>query len=361
MNNDSPMFKTLRQVEETLNTYYEIQDWQGIRIILAITLAHYIPGEPLWVRIIGASRSGKTELLRAILSHESDATELEAMTPASIRGGLKDGKKVLERLHGKLVITKDLATLVTMRKDARQEILGLLRSVKDGQLSSDFGNEIGHISQNAKFDWIIATTPIIEGSRQIESLLGERYVDLRWIPGNREEMAFRAANNNPNLTTIRSLIAEQVRSLMDRAREMMTSGGIKLNESETRYVAKLADAVALCRSQLHKDNENHLLAIPQPEIGTSLAQDLSRIALGLGLLGIEDYQLYIDRLAWDCIPSVRATIIRTIKSGHVSAYDLLEYSRLPKSTLYFHLNDLKSLNIVSGNDVINYKVEVALP
>jgi ABC-type phosphate/phosphonate transport system ATPase subunit len=94
---------------EVLNKYLKSIDKVATTIIVAIAVAHCIPGEMLWVRLYGGSRSGKTELLRAIARHP-DSTEMEVITPASIRGGLEEGHRLLERINGKLVITKDLVS-----------------------------------------------------------------------------------------------------------------------------------------------------------------------------------------------------------------------------------------------------------
>ena len=82
----SPMQETLGQVKATLRQHFEIKDWQGIELILAVAAAHYIPEEMLWLRFIEPSRSGRTELLRAIAMHP-DCTEMEVLTPAAFRGG----------------------------------------------------------------------------------------------------------------------------------------------------------------------------------------------------------------------------------------------------------------------------------
>jgi len=203
----SPMEETLEKVKATLRQHFEIKDWQGIEIILAAAAAHYIPGEMLWLRFIGPSRSGRTELLRAIAAHPNCA-EIEVLTPAAFRGGFKKGPKVLDRINGKLVITKDIAEILTARKDLRTEIFGVLRGIKDGKLTSDFGSDEGHLVQEAKFDWILAATSSgIEQQRQLEGLLGQRFIDLRWQPGNREQMAHQAACNNPYLSNIRDELA----------------------------------------------------------------------------------------------------------------------------------------------------------
>ena len=142
--NNIPTLEALQEVESILRENFEIEDWQGLRILFSVAVAHYIPGEPLWLRVIGASRSGRTEILRALLGDE-DSVEMESLTPAPIRGGFKGGERLLDRIDGMRVITKDLAPLITARRETRLEIFGLLRSVKDGSITSDFGTLEGHI------------------------------------------------------------------------------------------------------------------------------------------------------------------------------------------------------------------------
>ena len=69
----------------------------------------------------------------------------------------------------------------------------------------------------------VSSTSYIEQQRQLEGLLGERFIDLRWRPGDREEMAFKAATNNPYLDNIRDQLAVDVLSLMCRVEELTAS------------------------------------------------------------------------------------------------------------------------------------------
>ena len=263
----SPMAETLEQVKTTLRQHFEIKDWEGVEIILAVAAAHYIPGEMLWLRFIGPSRSGRTEFLRAIAEHP-DCAEMEVLTPAAFRGGWAKGAKVLKRINGKLVITKDVASILTTRKDMRTEIFGLLRGIKDGRLTSDFGSDEGHLEQEARFDWILAaTTTGIEQQRQLEALLGQRFIDLRWRPGNREQMAFQAASNNPYLKAIRTGLTVDVLSLLFRAGELAETESYTLTDDDLRWIAKVADATAVLRTPVQQDRQGHILSLPDPEVG----------------------------------------------------------------------------------------------
>ena len=346
----SPMEETLEQVKATLRQHFEIKDWQAVEIIMATAVAHYIPGEMLWLRFIGPSRSGRTELLRAIAEHP-DCAEMEVLTPAALRGGFRKGPKVLDRITGKLVITKDIASILTSRKDLRTEIFGVLRGIKDGKLTADFGSDEGHLEQKASFDWILAgTSSGIEQQRQLEGLLGQRFIDLRWQPGNREEMAYQAAYNNPYLTNIRAELTVDIMSLLCRAEQEAQTQEWPLSEGNLRWLAKVADAAAVLRASVHQDRQGHILSLPEPEVGTELAQGFSRIAKGLLCLGLDDWKPYIQRLAWDCMPSIRVKLLRCLQKGPQTVNQLEQLTGIPQRTIYYHLEELKMLKAVKDNN-----------
>ena len=335
----------LEDVKNVLRRHFEIKDWQGIDIILAAACAHYLPGEMLWVRIVGPSRSGKTELLRAIAAHP-DCAEIEAVTPASLRGGFKGAPKVLDRINGRLVICKDIAAILTSRKEMRNEVFGLLRGVKDGKLTADFGSDEGHLCQKASFDWLLATTPYIEQQRQLEGLLGERFLDIRWRTGDREEMAYRAANNNASLDIIRGNLAVEVLSLMDRAKELEQEDDYSLPETTLRYIAKVANAVAIARTPVQQDRQGHLIAVPCPEVGTDIAQGISRITGALTLIGLTDYKAYVKRIAWDCIPSIRVKLLQSLQDKPKNVTDLAADVEIPQTSVSYHIQQLELLKAV---------------
>ena len=342
----SPVQETLEEVKKTLRAHFEIVDWQGVEILLAIACAHYISGEMLWVRFLGPSRSGKTELLRAICM-SPDCAELEVFTPASIRGGYKKGPKVLELIKGKLVITKDAAALLTSRSEVKSEIFGLLRNVKDGKLTADFGSDEGHLVQDVNFDWILAaTSAAIEQQRTMEGLLGQRFIDLRWIPGNREDMAYRAALNNEYLNIIRATLARDVLSLMYRAKEEAESEDYKLTDDDMHRIARVADVTAMLRTPIQEDRHGHLLGTPELEVGTDLSQGFSRVAKGLHCIGFTDCHAHIKRLAWDCIPPMRVSLLSHLGQNPSTVEELTKLTNIPKRTVYYHLEQCKLLKAI---------------
>ena len=108
-----------------------IDDWQAVDILLATVAAHKVKGNMLWLRVIGASGSGKTEVLRTLMANPVYCAKGESFTPAAIRRGYKpDDKKelpkMLERWNGKLVITKEFNTMLTKNRELKLEVLSLI-------------------------------------------------------------------------------------------------------------------------------------------------------------------------------------------------------------------------------------------
>jgi len=233
----------------------------------------------------------------------------------------------------------------------RTEIFGVLRGIKDGKLTADFGSDEGHLEQKASFDWILAATSSgIEQQRQLEGLLGQRFVDLRWQPGNREEMAFRAAQNNPYLGKIRDDLIVDVMSLMYRAEEEAQAQEWLLSDSDLRWLAKVADATAVVRASVQRDRQGHVSSMPEPEVGTELAQGFSRIAKGLLCLGLDYWKPYIQRMAWDCMPSVRVELLQCLQKGPQTANQLEQVTGIPLRTIYYYLEELEMLKVVKDNN-----------
>ena len=223
---------------------------------------------------------------------------MEVLTPASLRSGMHGGHDVLAVLDGKLVITKDLAALLSTRSEARNEILGLLRHIKDRRLVSDFNTtKGGRRVQSASFDWLSATTPAVYDYRGVGNLLGARFADVLMPKPNRLAMAVRAAENNPKLAAIPADLRNSAIDIMNLVKEEAAKGATDLTSSESALLADWVDRTALARSPVARDHNHNLQSSPSAEVGTDLAQTFTRIAKGLKTLGVSDFNPYVAMLA----------------------------------------------------------------
>ena len=381
------MIPELMQFKDCLAKHFIINDWQAVDIIIAAAAAHKFKGEMLWLRVIGASGSGKTEILRALMGLKGYSETLETLTPSAIRRGFKPVRRnpktdeleeiikeqtLLQRIDGKLVITKELAPLLTRQHEARMEIFGLLRSLHDGELDADYGSMQGHIKQKCTFDWIIGTTGQVESENQLEMQLGSRFTDLRWSTPEIDSAIDKAVGNLGSLDTIREELSNHIASIIARAD--IEAGELKFkkwySDSDNRQqFLKLCHILAVLRTPVKRDShDKQVIEDPLPEVGTRIGQSYAKIATGLCMLGIEDVGSYLTRLTWDGLPRNRRVVLKAIHKiesedrqpipddsiTNVSQWAIAKYSSmieedgntgLSQPTVRLVLNDLTILKI----------------
>jgi DNA-binding transcriptional ArsR family regulator len=130
-----------------------------------------------------------------------------------------------------------------------------------------------------------------------------------------------------------------------------------LSDNDLRWLAKVSDAAAVLRASVYQDRQGHILCLPETEVGTELAQGFSRIARGFLFLGLDDWKPYIERLAWDCMPSIRFEILRCLQKGPQTVNQLELDTGIPQRTIYYHIEELEMLKVVKD---INGTIELII-
>jgi hypothetical protein len=340
------MIKEVDDFKKLLFDNFEIDDSQAVDIIIAVAMTHKLrTNEMLWLRIIGASGTGKTELLRVFASQTNYCTQIESFTAGSIQRGYKFNKKsdnqipLLERINGSLVITKEFAALLTKNPEDQNKIFGLLRSVHDGELDSDFGSEEGHLKQVSKFDWIIGTTQFVDRQRQLEYLLGSRFIDLRWgSPIQRSVAIDRAIGNDGSLDIIRKRLADSMANVISSVR--------MAENVRWDYISTLANIASIMRTPVERDKYNHdIVDIPEAELGTRIGQSLSRIGRGLVSIGVDvaDVKPYIDRMVFDSMTKIRSQIIKLWMEGLTKQNEIAARLELSPGTISRTIEEFRVL------------------
>lgn len=381
------MIPELAKFRDTLGSKFIIDDWEAVDIIVAVAVAHKFKGEMLWLRVIGASGSGKTEILRTFIAQKGYTETLETLTPSAIRRGFKPVRRnpktdelepmissqtLLQRMDGKLVITKELAPLLTRQHESRLEVFGLLRSLHDGELDADYGSFEGHIKQKCCFDWIIGTTGQVESENQLEMQLGSRFTDLHWGTPNSVTSAIdQAVDNLGGIDSIREELGNCMSSIVARtnleaSKEKFYKQWYPANKKKFLELCKI---LAILRTPVKRDNHDRgVLEDPLPEVGTRIGQSYAKVSIGLMMLGIEDIMPYLVRLTWDGLPRNRRVVLRAIDKveqeeriprpsddiTNVSQWAISQYSKeiehddgtgLSQPTVFYILQDMRILKV----------------
>jgi hypothetical protein len=348
----------LDQLRARLTRWLSIpdEDTELIDFCLSVYKSHEIPGDPLWGILIDASGGGKTELLRAF-RNRPDAFFLSKLTENSLVSGYRDPNKPIDpslllQLKEKVLVIKDLAPLLSMRRESRNAIIADLRDAYDGFTDQARGN-IGKVSYEARFTLLAASTLAIERGDTVDQELGERFIKFR-ARGNRNAEKVRKAVSNIGVDgSMRQDVEESVSRFLA---SLPRAEAAAIPEVLLESLIDLADFTATARSSVARDRNGVIEYLPRPEVGTRLGKELGKLLLALAIIRGKTTPDSADlattrRVAEDCLPPNRLAVISVLRGrGPLRMTDIESATGLPHSTVARTLEDLRVLGLASRTE-----------
>jgi len=344
------------QIFDVLHKWLYFSDEQGVDCILATAISALMPGDPLWMFVVAPPGGTKTELCRGF--NGPHVYSLDTLTPQALLSGFKSkaGEQVdiLSDLDGKLLVIKDFTSMLTKPQRVRDETFGRLRAAYDGSLEGAFGSGVKKQSRYATFGILAAVTPIIDNFTAVHSLLGERFIRIRTQYDRM--LATRGALKHLNKELqMRMEIGEILRIALDFYKFKTKEIPVLKSETINKLIA-LANFTALARTGVPRNFRNEITTKPEPEVGTRLALQFSRLAQSLYVLGTYTYE-HIMRIARDTIPKTKLDIIMVIReNGSLSTGQLMSKLRLPRHVALNTSADLEALEILKEHTESNTNV-----
>jgi hypothetical protein len=336
-----------------------VEDADLIDFCLAVCKSHEIPGDPLWGIIIDASGGGKTEILRA-LRNRKDAYFLSKLTEKTLVSGYRDPKNpktdlsLLPQLNEKVLVIKDLAPLLSMRRESRNAIIADLRDAYDGFTDQGKGN-LGKVAYESRFSLLTAATLAIDRADSVDQELGERFIKFRSRGDACRSKILRAIGNIGVDIAMRKSIDLAVCAFLD---SLPRIGEIPIPGPLHEKLAQLSDFTAKARSHVTRDRNGDVQYLPRPEVGTRLGKELGKLLLALSAVRAKaepderDFTT-VCRVAEDCLPPNRLAVTQALRNNR-EAMTLAQVERatgLPRKTALRVLDDLRVLGLVevAGN------------
>jgi hypothetical protein len=149
---------------------------------MCAAIANFCPGEPDIVGIVGASGSGKTEVIRSLGTEENDLVfPVSTITEKTLISGYEDktNEDLAPRLRGRLLTIKDFTSILSERDAVRSVIFGQFREMTDGYIYKEYGNGVIKNHQGLHSSVLFASTNAIERYYSMSSKLGQRMIFLR--------------------------------------------------------------------------------------------------------------------------------------------------------------------------------------
>lgn len=344
---------TLQEVLDTFGRWLHLPDADGLLAVLGAVAANLLDGDPVWLVLVAAPSSGKSELLTPTTGLDyvhSAATLTEAAllsgTPKRERAsGARGG---LLRALGSfgIIVCKDFGSVLSMDRSERARVLGALREVYDGAWTRRIGSDGGReLHWEGKAGLLAAATPGLDRHHSVMAAMGERFLLYRLQAPDPVEQA-RFSLKRPRGGSARRELRDAVAGLF--ASDLAVPR--ELSEDEREQLIKLAWLAATARSTVERDSySREIELIPDSEAPARLALQLAQLLAGLDAIGVDRERAWsiVRKAALDSIPALRRLAIEVLSgAGQLNTTEIAKRISYPTSTARRALEELAGHGVV---------------
>jgi hypothetical protein len=345
---------SIARVMEVFDHWLVLKSATPVYATLGAIAGNLLPGEPIWLGLIGPPSSAKTEILNstAQLPHVVQATTL---TCAALLSGTpkrqrdKNAKGGLLRQIGDfgIISLKDFGSVLSMHAETRAELLAMLREVYDGAVTRHFGIDGGKtLSWQGKVGMIFAATPVIDSYYGVIGSMGDRFLMSRLAPAGRGQGPAALKHRGATTRQMREELAAAVASLFaGRRAEPRAISDAEIEQMERTILLAVRLRGAVERDRRTREMEMILGA----EGPARLMLTLERLLAGFDTLGVKRALALemIESVALDSVPPTRLAAYRCVqKYGDVETADVAIELGLPTITIRRVLEDLAAYGLV---------------
>jgi hypothetical protein len=350
--------------------HFSEEDQDVIDIAFATYVGNKLDGDPLWTCIVGPPASGKTEIIASMDGYEG-VYLLSSLTPNTLLSGKispsQDGRNasLLFRLDQKVVLVKDLTTIITLPKDTKGEVFSQLREIYDGSYSKAYGTG-STIIWRGKIGLLAGVTPAIDKQLAINQLLGERFLYYRMHTRDHPKAAKIAFERTTGIDRYREDFRQEVWRFLAWL-DANAQRDVIFNNDVKQSLINLAILCAHARSAVLRDRRDQTLqSMPEPEGPSRMVKQLSLLAKALAIVrgeGIIDWTIYaiVKKVARDSLPRLRLKMLEALWDLLAEGYEvqngkivwpwhrtseIAERANLPLATARLTLEDLMLLGLV---------------
>lgn len=328
----------------------------ALKVIYATVFSVKIPGDPVWVYLVGPSGIGKTVLLSSLNNCE-EVIYRSNITPNTLVSGwkAKTDPSLIPQLNGKCFLLKDFTEIIAMGDMIKDEVYSILRGAYDGYVERSYGNGI-HREYECHFSMVAGVTGAIQGEMARGAALGDRFLkyQMRKQPETIRAQVLKGIDSLKSEEEMPRALAEISYDFIGSRIDDVHLDNLSHPAWLRDKIAALVDLVCWVRGTVPRDFHRHVLYRPENEIGTRMGKQL--IKLGWGHCIVEDknsidWSIYslLRRVAFDTAEGFNFEIVKAAMAHgglEVSFEDLAGSSGLPKDTIRDKLDDLVILKVM---------------
>jgi hypothetical protein len=349
--------RELEDVVATFRRWLHLPDPGALYVALATVVANRLPGDPIWLLLVGASSSGKTEVLVSLSGLEevepaatlTEAALLSGVPRRDVASGASGGllKKVGD--YGILTL-KDFGSVLSMHRDARAAVLAALREIYDGAWDRPVGADGGKVlSWRGNLGLVAGVTTVVDRHHGVIDSLGSRFAFYRLGVSDRGAQANRSLEHRRRAAGMRDELRDAVSGFFTAL--TLPSDEDTLSEDDKQRLVELADFVTLARSPVERDTykTREIELIPDAEAPARFVNVLASLLEGLRVIGLDDTTAWtlVSKVALDSMPAQRRKVLEHLKTARsTTTKEAGALLGLPTTTARRTLEDLAAHGLV---------------
>lgn len=330
-----------------------LPDKNVLKVVMSTIIAHHFTSDPLWLLLIAPPSGSKTEIIQSVSSLPFTYF-LSDLTAQTFVSGFKakEDPSLLTKLKNEIILMKDFTTVLSMRGDDRQIILGQLREIYDGKYSKNFGTG-KRVEWEGRLGFIGGVTSIVDTYSSVFQVMGERFILYRIPQSEDEETAQLALSMGGKEKNMRAELKEAVSKYFKSLRQPAIED-ILLPQEIIVALSAVASFVVKARSGIIRDYRKEIEYIPEPEAPARFAKQLGTFIKGLCVVEGRSEVTWDDlmltvRVALDAIPTNRIKhILALCNDDYQTTKQIQEITRYSISGSQMILEDLRALGLVDS-------------
>ncbi|MBF6556975.1 MAG: helix-turn-helix domain-containing protein [Acidimicrobiales bacterium] len=334
-------------------------DPSTLLVTLATVVGNRMAGDPIWLMLIGAPSSGKTEIVESFAElpevHWLSSTTKAGLLSGAVGEGGTGGLLCTIGDRGLLII-KDFTTILSEHSSTRNEVLAIFREMFEGKFDRAVGTGGGVVLRwRGHVGCIACTTQAVDQVSM--AAFGERWVRWRLPATSHDDRFLAGLTALENQGKQQDQRAKRQRVVADfLANLAIPDLPPPLTSREQERLGLLADLGTRCRSEVTRDggSGDRIELIPDPEELPRLISELAQLSAGLTVIGVGDEDRW--RLLVGCalggMESLRrqaVDILLGAPNGHTTA-TIAARAGLPRTSMHRHLENLTALGVLDRID-----------
>jgi len=282
----------LSTLKKKMREHLYMEDEDILDVIMAASITNVMQlGQPVWLVVIGAPSSGKTQYI-APLEYAQPAGkqiihEITDITPNTFLSGSITSKNkdfepsLLKRIgdHG-ILLFPDLTALFSKEAQTLHEILGQLRHIYDGHLTKMTGNQ-EPITWKGKLGIIGASTASLYRHFEDIADMGERFMYYRMKPADVDKSVDKSLSRTLYGQALDEHIGELYKEYISDVIQSKTQEPT-FTEEDNRKIKEMAKLASVIRTSVHvNERTQEVDRIPESEMPMRTALQLRGLALGM--------------------------------------------------------------------------------